>query len=48
MCDAPRDCDRISGPSIETESQKEKEVPEKENATVSPSAPLDKGQPFRC
>lgn len=46
--DAPRNCDRISSPSIETESQKENKVPEKENATASPSAPIDKGQPFRC
>lgn len=48
MCDVPRNCDHISSSSSEAESQKEKEVPEKENATASPSAPLGKGQPFRC
>jgi len=47
MCDAPSNCDRISSPSIETESQKEKEDPEKENVASSSSASLDKGQPFR-
>lgn len=41
VCDAPRNCECVSSPSIETESQKEKEVPEKENATALPSAPPD-------
>lgn len=48
MCDAPRNCDRISNPSIENESPREKAVPEKENASASPSAPIDKGLPFWC
>lgn len=41
LCEAPRNCECVSSPSIETESQKEKEVPEKENATALPSAPPD-------
>lgn len=48
MCDVSHNCEHISSSSSEAESQKEKEVPGKENATASPSSHVGKAQPFGC